>query len=356
MKRSRRLGASVRLRENPTFAAAAGPRGGPEKDTTDVRLGFEQLFETGGQRSARISAADADVDREVASSEVVLRQQLRDVAFAFLRGLAARDRLSVASASFEVAGELHRATERRFELGDVSALDLNLARVAAARTRAELQRASAEKLSNESRLRVILSIPNETPLVLEGDLREHGRLDPEEVLARASELPELRALAAEMREAEAEARLGEAERRPDLGLGIELEREEGDRVVRFGGLLRLPWFQSGQARRAEASARGRRLGIELEGARSAASNELRAAYQIYLARAEAADAMATLALPSVADNDTLAARSYEAGEIGLLDLLILRRGALEVRFSTIEHLLEAALSAVELELLAGVLR
>jgi cobalt-zinc-cadmium efflux system outer membrane protein len=354
--RARRIGAGARQRENPTFTAAAGPREGPEGGTVDVALGFEQLFETGGQRGARLSAADASIDRETASSGVILRRHLREVGGEFLRGLAARDRLAVLSAGFDVATELHRATERRYELGDVAALDLNLARIAAARARAAFLEASAEKLVSEGRLRALLSIPTDAPLILEGDLREHGRLDPEEVLSRASELPELRAIAAEIREAEADVRLGQAETRPDLGLGLELEREEGDRVVRFGGLVRLPWFQRGEARRAEAEARGRRLGLELEGVRAAAASELRTAYEVYQARAQAADAMATLALPSVEDNEALAARSYEAGEVGLLQLLLLRREALEVRVSTIEHLLDAAVAAVELELAAGVLQ
>jgi cobalt-zinc-cadmium efflux system outer membrane protein len=354
--RARRAGAAVRLRENPTLAAAAGPRDGPEGDTVDVELGFEQLFETGGQRDARISAADAGIELERASSEVTLRRHLREVGFAFLRGLAARDRLSVSSTTSDVAAGLQSATERRYELGDVAALDLNLARMAAARARAELSEASAEKVSSEGRLRALLAIPKETALLLEGDLRAHGRVDANEVLSLASELPELLVLGAEIRQADAEARLGRAERRPDIGLGLELEREEGDRVVRFGGLLRLPLFQRGEARRAEAEARGRRLGIELEGARSAFDNELKTAFGVYLARAEAAETMLTSALPAAEDNDNLAARSHEAGEIGLLELLLLRRAALETRLSTIDHLLEAALSAVELEILAGVVR
>ncbi len=354
--RARRIGAAARLRENPTLAAAAGPREGPTGGTVDVALGFEQLFEIGGQRGARISAADAGIERETASSDAALRHHLREVGVAFLTGLAARERISISSASFDVAAELQRATERRYELGDVAALDLNLARIAAARARARFQDASAEKLASDGRLRVLLAIPSETPLRLDGDLREHGRLEPEDILRRASELPELRAIAADVREAQAEVLLGQAERRPDIGLGLELEREEGDRVVRFGGLVRLPWFQHGQGRRAEAEARGRRLGLELESARAAAASELRTAYEVYRARAEAADAMATLALPSVEDNETLAARSYEAGEIGLLELLLLRREALDARLSTIEHILEAAVAAVELELAAGVLQ
>ncbi|HEY7818765.1 MAG TPA: TolC family protein, partial [Vicinamibacteria bacterium] len=218
--RARRIGAAARFREKPAIAASAGPRQGPVDDFVDVDVGYEQLFEIGGQRAARVSGVDALVDRETASSEMALREALREVGSAFLDGLAARDRLSVVRRVFDDSTELIRATERRYELGDVAGIDLNLARIAAARARASLADASAEKISAEGRLRALLAIAHQTLIVLEGDLAAHARLDGERVLARAAELPELRAIAAEAREAEAELRLGKAEGRPDVGVSF----------------------------------------------------------------------------------------------------------------------------------------
>ncbi len=350
------IGAAARLREKPALGASAGPREGPDTDFVDLDVGFEQLFEVGGQRGARISAAESLVEREIASSEVMLRSELREVGYAFLSALAARDRLSVARATVDDATELIRATERRYELGDVAAIDLNLARIAAARTRASLADASAVKLSAEGRLRTLLAIASEIEIVLEGDLEEHARLDTEEVLAQTAELPELRMISAEAREAEAELRLGKAEGRPDVGVTFDYEREEGDDVFRFGGIVELPWTGAGKARQAEAEARGRRLALELASAHDASETVLRTASQVYRARFEAAEAMTKGALDSVLDSETLAARSYEAGEMGLLEMLLLRRETVDARMATIERLLDAAVAAVDLELAAGVLR
>jgi cobalt-zinc-cadmium efflux system outer membrane protein len=354
--RARRIGAAARLTDKPSISASAGPREGPGSTFVDIDVGLEQLFEMGGQRGARISEADALIDRETASSEAVLREALREGASAFLHGVAARDRLAAARAALEDATRLLEATRRRYELGDVAAIDLNLARIVEARARATVADASAEKLSAEGRLRARLSIGSEVPLVLEGDLPELRRVDAAELLTRAQELPELRAIAAEVRAAEAEVRLGNAESRPDVGMTVDYEREEGDDVLRFGGILALPWTATGKARRAEAEARGRRLALELEGARAAAASGLRTAYEVYRARVEAAEAMSEGAFPSVLDNEALAARSYEAGEMGLLELLLIRREAFEARASTIVRNLEAALAAIDLELAAGVLR
>ena len=52
--------------------------------------------------------------------------------------------------------------------------------------------------------------------------------------------------------------------------------------------------------------------------------------------------MREAALPSVEDNETLARRSYDAGELGLLDYLTIRRDALQVRTAVIDRRLEAA--------------
>ena len=78
--------------------------------------------------------------------------------------------------------------------------------------------------------------------------------------------PDFTALAAEGREADAQAQLGRALRRPDLGVRVSYEREERDTIVLGGLSVTLPAFQRGQGtlaagRRARvASARRARNG------------------------------------------------------------------------------------------------
>jgi outer membrane protein, heavy metal efflux system len=62
------------------------------------------------------------------------------------------------------------------------------------------------------------------------------------------------------------------------------------------------------------------------------------------------------ALPSLSDNETLARRSFEEGEIGLAELLLIRREAFELRTVYSDRLLEAAVAGIELESRAGVLQ
>jgi cobalt-zinc-cadmium efflux system outer membrane protein len=62
------------------------------------------------------------------------------------------------------------------------------------------------------------------------------------------------------------------------------------------------------------------------------------------------------ALPAVIDNESLAQRSYDAGEMSLMDMLLIRRDALDTRTAVIERRLDAARSRVAVDLAAGVLR
>ena len=60
--------------------------------------------------------------------------------------------------------------------------------------------------------------------------------------------------------------------------------------------------------------------------------------------------------PSLADNETLARRSYEAGEMNLMDFLLIRRDAVDTRLTIIDRRLEAARSRLTVDFIAGVIQ
>ena len=63
-----------------------------------------------------------------------------------------------------------------------------------------------------------------------------------------------------------------------------------------------------------------------------------------------------VALPAARDNESLASRSFEAGEINLLNLLLVRQDVTATRLAFIDALTDAAMAAVEIDARAGVLR
>src|SRR5580765_4379083 len=91
--RGRLIGARVRFRDNPTIDVGMGPRATEAGTMTDLDIGFAQLFETGGQRAARIAGAEAGIARETAAADEARRLSLRAVALAHVRALHAQERI-----------------------------------------------------------------------------------------------------------------------------------------------------------------------------------------------------------------------------------------------------------------------
>ncbi len=354
--RGRLAGASVLLQENPVIETSAGPRYSSTGDTTDYDVTLSQAFELGGRRKARMAGARAGVARETANSRDVGRRLLREVSAAFAHGLAAKERLRLAEASAKIAVELSQSMNRRYEAGDVPVLDVNLARNGAAGARAEVRAAQATHIAALGELRVLLGMTAEEPLDISGDLRDRRRFDLPALLAKAGDRPDLQSLAAERAEAQADVQLGDGLRWPTIAPVFSYKRDEGDRVVQGGVGITLPLFNRGQELQAVGQARARRLDRELEASKRAASVEVRTAYDVYNMQVAAVEELERDALPSLADNETLARRSFEEGEIGLAELLLIRREAFELRTTYTEQLLEAAVAGIELESRAGVLQ
>jgi cobalt-zinc-cadmium efflux system outer membrane protein len=350
------IDASARFRNNPVIEGAAGPRSGPSGRAADVDLGVSQQFETGGQRGARLAGAHAAVDRQRAEGQQSERDVVFEAASAFLDALAATERLQVAEGAETIARDLLNATERRYALGDIAAIDVNLARIDAARSTATLVAARAALTAAAGALRAILRIPAAEPIELRGSLDLPPPPELERLEASVDQRPEFAALQAEIREADAQAQLGRALRRPDLGFRVAYEREESDDILLGGLTITLPAFQSGQGARAAGLARASRARIEAEIARQAAVAELRTAYAMYEQHAALSAALERDAAPSLADNEMLARRSYEAGEMNLMDSLLIRREAVDTRLTIIDRRLDAARSRLTVDVLAGVIR
>lgn len=335
---------------------AVGPRYSANGDTTDYEVAVSQPFELGGRRASRIAGAKAGVQRETASSNEVARRLLRDVGVAFVRGLAAKERLALAQESSRLSDELLQSMSRRFEAGDVPVLDVNLARNSAARAKAEERSAQAAYVTAIGDLRILLGMGADEALEIGGDLHDRRRFELASLLANSEQRPELQSLAAEKQEAQADVRLGNGFHWPTVAPAFSYKRDQGDRVVQGGLNFTLPVFNRGQELRAVGEARTRRVERELNATRKAVSVEIRTAYDVYNLQVQAVEELERNALPSLKENETLGRRSFEEGEIGLAELLLIRRETYELRNVYTDRLLDAAVAGIELESRAGVLQ
>ena len=352
--RGRLLGASVRRQTNPQIDAALGNRSGPDSRFTDFELGLGQGFEPGARRAARIDGANAAIAQSSANIDEVTRTVLRLAASAYYRAVHANERIKLLNATHELAASVYATADRRFKAGDIAVLDVNIARTSLARVRAEREGAEASKALALGELRQLLRLENDVGV--EGSLVLPGPTDLTAALQTASQRPELRGLEAAIAEAEAELRVGLSFTKPEYGVGVRYAREEGDQIVLGGMTVTLPMFSKGQEQRAVGSARAARLRAELDAARTRVQLEVRAAFDAYNRRLAGVRILEAEAIPGLDENEQLTTRSFEVGQLGLPELLLIRREFLDTRSQYLDALLEAALARIDLDASAGILR
>jgi cobalt-zinc-cadmium efflux system outer membrane protein len=337
------------LRDNP---AIEGARGARDVSPDDFVVGLSQTFELGGRGGARRDIDRAVFAREAAEAAEVERNVLRDVRAAFLRGLHAGERGRLARSMDADAAELERIARRRHEGGDIAALEVNVALSAHARARAEVKAAEAAEASALTDLRVRLGLPPSEPLSLAGQLWEERSYDVPRLMAGIGERPEVRVLEAQLREAEAEVRLGKGLAWPEISPGFRYERDEGNRLIWAGLTLTLPVFDRGQQLRALGRTRAEGVRAEAEALKRALQNQVQGALALYELRLAAVKELAANA-DTLADSEGLARRSYDVGQIGLGELLLLRRETAEARRQWLDSVLDLAQAQAELDSLAG---
>ncbi len=354
--RARGVDAQLWVRDNPTLEVGGGARVGRAGTTADVEIGVGQVFELGGQRGARIGVAQAEIDLARATADEASRRLLQAVAEVFLRARHAEERRRIAQDAEALAVEIHQAAQRRQRAGDVEVLDVNLASLALARAQAQVRRLDAARARSLGDLRALLGLTHDVAITLTGDLLARRHYSLTELLARALDRPDRRAVVAATRVADAEVRLGEARAWPDLGIRLGYAREEDAHIALAALTLTLPFFDHGQGLVAAARARGAALRAERESIEGVSSSRLAAALDNYRQLLDAVEQFERDGLLQVAQSDAVASRSYALGAMPLGELLSIRRELVEARVTYTDLLLDAALARVALEAEAGVLR
>ncbi|RKH46479.1 TolC family protein [Corallococcus sicarius] len=350
-------GAAPLLHGNPQVDVQAGPRRlVTGARTMDVAAGVSQPFELGGQQGLRREAARAGLAREEALLRDAERLVVGEVASAFLRVLHAQERLKLANAALQAASDTVLATGHRFDAGDVPILDFNVARAARARIRVEATNAEGEVNALQDELRALLGVSFTEAASIQGDLRALA-LAPlrgpggDKKLERS----DLTALEEQEAQAQATATLGRREALPDVSLGVRYQREANETVLLGTLSVPLPLFARGQEARISAEAQVVGAQKALKAARQAVSNQMNAARIRFNARVEALDVFEQEGgLLLLTDNEALARRSYDAGELDLAGFMLIRRDVMETRAAWLDSLLQAGLARVRYAVEMGV--
>jgi len=328
---------------NPVITAGLGGRTASAEP--EVTVGLSQSLSLAETGPARRVAQAASVAAEAWTTDA-LRRAAADVSAAFLRVVHADARVRIADDSAQLAGEVLGALRARAEAGDAARLEVVIAELALARAQARVagERAARERVAGLLALALDLGPPT---VVVRGPLLDRARYAaqvPPDVWARS----DLGALAEEVDLAEARTRLAQSRSLPGFGLWGRYGREEGESVAMGGVSFALPFFRSAQAERGESAVRARQAAESLDVARRAAQVEVETAARVYTLRLQAADVLATDALPRALTQSDAAVTAFGLGALPLPDLLLIRGQAAQAQIEHIDAELAAALAGVEL--------
>jgi len=297
-----------------------------------------------------LGAAEARLEAQRAEVAAAVRES-------FGQSLAAQLRAQLAIEALTVAQEGVAAAQERFEAGAAALLEVNTARVELgrmARDRGETQRRSAEALGE---LHLLLGLDSAEVLSLQGELLARGSILEEATLIdqALANRTEITASRRELDAAKAEARLAAREWIPTPRIGASYSREEESDTRIVQGLLSfdLPLFHRNQAARGVAAARITQLETALEATIRQVRQEVATAVARLRAARAAADGFASDVVKAMQENIELSTESYRAGKIEFLELLLIRRQALEARHEQIDVLEELHTAQVRLDRALG---
>jgi cobalt-zinc-cadmium efflux system outer membrane protein len=328
------------------------------RDAPHQILDFVQPLEIGGQRGKRIEVARQEValtDIEITGLERLIRRQVRQ---AFYGLVAARSLTAQRAEALALAKRLREIAQARFDAGDVPQLEVFQAELEVARADADLTVQQQQEKVALSQLNALLNEPAETAWETLGSLEDAPAAQAlVKLVSRAAQTnPDLAHLAQEMKVEQSRRALLQAERIPNLNVGVGgAFNSPGEFRAGAHGLLsmEIPIFSRNQGELAQSAAALRALEGESSATRRSVAGRVEAAYYEWNARQTQVDLYRRSLVPAVRRLESLAEESYRAGKANLLTVLDAQRNVQQVQREYLDSLLALQVAFAELEETVG---
>lgn len=354
---------------NPTLELSADTgalTGSSGEDTAS--LGLSQEFPTGGKRAKRQAVAEREMEevlQQIADRERLLALEVKST---FAELMLAQKRRELAMRAMELNGKLLEITQERLAAGDIPELEVNLARVEVARSKGRKIEAERGLDPLLARLRTLIGLPAGDDVSLDGSPERHPLAIPPAELTRLAleNRPDLKALRAARAGRDAAVALAEAERIPNVTLGVGYTHERSvdatglgeektrDNLVGIKLSIPIPLFDRNQAGIREARARAQGAGHRLEFARASVAREVEGDYARLAAADKALDLYAGSIIPQLEENLKLVREAYQLGETGILPVIEEQKKYIEVHDSYLTALAERQTALARLEASVGI--
>jgi outer membrane protein, heavy metal efflux system len=355
--------ASALLFNNPEVSTEQTRRrlGPPDGNRTERGVGIAQSLETGGQQARRREAALASLDALRAEIEDTRRQARADAATRFFAVVAAQRRVQLEQRSVDLFDGSAEVVAKRRSAGEDTRLDANIAVVEAERARNALALAGEKLIEARSELATSVQLPPSALPEIAGDLASTV-VDPlpynlDQLLASAQEMPKQRALLARQDAARAKLGVERASRYPDVTVGLHFGREgpsnARERLTTLSISMPLPLFKRNDAAIGQALAEMTQVEIERSSEMRDTEARVRQLWSRLLSQRDRVQRLQSVMVPASTDNQQLSVKSRQAGQIGLLDQLIVNRQTLDAERDLNDLLADMQTTRIELEHAAG---
>jgi cobalt-zinc-cadmium efflux system outer membrane protein len=325
--------ASLSMPSDPQVSLAVGPRLSADGADFDLQLSVLQAIFLAGQRDSRIKAAKALGALRQAQLARERWLVARRVARAYFQALAARARLRFKREQLTFFKKLVALAKKRLETGDISKLQLELARAEVLGAQADVVEAEGARKRALVALAITAGWPAEKPPSVVGELGDVLTLPPAKTLYRraSSRRPDLAAKARQIVMAQMRLQVARKSRwpNPSVGLSYQMEGDPGGagrrmHVAFFTLGTSLPFFAAG--RRQQAAAEGAIVvaKAELAFAQARVRMRLQSALASVETRRTQLQLLGAKIMPRLRRNLQLLQRAFALGEIDLLQVLVAR--------------------------------
>jgi len=354
--RGRLLGAKAY--PNPELTIGVGPGRaleGPPNRGTEESIKFSQPLEWVFKRSARIRSAEHDVEAyEMERKDGVLRVTAA-VTAAFYELLGAQRESTLAFQMFTAVEQLASMARKRVDAGEAPKFERVKAEVELQRATKEVERAQSYVAQTRAALVAMVGKDLGAAFEVQGEFPERRADWKLESLLDAAMRQHPRLLVRERDRARRAATLDSvrASRVPDVSLFGGLEREIDRESYRAGLTIPLPLWSQRQGEIAEAAATVRRAEAEVQQARLELVKALTQAFERYRIAHGQIEVFHQGLLRQAEDAAEIARKSYQFGEISLLEFLDAQRVAFQTTREFYQAQVDLAVSLATLERLTG---
>ena len=334
---SERRDGAARSYANPELSIDAEDIGafrrGDHETERRIVFGVSQQLDLHGKRRARTTVATAR--HLIAQAE--LDSVRAETAAELLRALAgwqtASVRVRLLEAHEEAMAQFDALAERRQAAGDISPMEAGLATLALAET--SMSRVAAEtqrSLAAQSVRSVTFAADETTWPALDFPFPPLGEVQVEQVLA----LPPVRAASLRAQAAAAEVDVSRLDRRPDPTFSVGAGRERETGLVELGVSVPLPVLNRGVQAVAAATADATAVARDSDDVTRRARARFEASADRYRIARRAWQEWLRQGAGSLEDRETLARRSWEAGELAPGDYLMHTDAVVELKLQALD--------------------